>query len=178
MTRPGWPAAWPGGGLLAQPAQAQTCCAAYDIYLFNSNYFIYAHAHNYPVETTNSLAESQWWQLINPATINRINNQGAGTAYEVELENTGECLNNVPYKTIAIVELDSCVSNDLYEYYWPDQAAPGVDYLRNVEQSYIYGNEYAYLTANGCGVSSSGAYILTDRPPGCGSNAWWEFDEI
>jgi hypothetical protein len=167
----------------AVPAQAQTCCVEYDIYLYNTSSFIYAHAHNYPLLTTSNTAESQWWQLIRPATLNRINNQGTGTAYEVELENTGECFNNVPTEVagdnIGIVELDSCVSGDLDEYYWPDPAASGMDYLRNVQQSYTYGNEYAYLTGGDCGGigPESGEDIVLDLGPGCSTYAYWRFEQ-
>lgn len=164
-------------GTSAAPARAQTCCVAYDIYLYASPYFLYAHAHNYPIQTTDNPAESQWWQLIRPATIQRINNQGTGTAYEIELENTGQCFNNVPFHGIGIVYLDSCQPGDLNEYYWPDRAAAGADYLRNVAQSYTFHYEYAYVTANSCGMSgTSPNYVLVaDYYPGCGAWAWWEF---
>jgi hypothetical protein len=116
-------------------------------------YFLYAHAHNYPVETSSLGYEYQAWTFYRCENVGDLSGQQA-TACEIQLATTGECLNDVPAENLDTVYLDSCVAGDMNEYFWPvldgtsgSSPGDGSPYVYiNVQASGNTGN-YEFLTA-------------------------------
>jgi hypothetical protein len=147
------------GVALAGPSAAPASASGLEGFvLFNyksvtlGDYFLYAHAHNYPVSTTNSADQAQDWQFINRDDVLNLSNQ-TETAWEMQLVGTDECLNSVQVTaSLSQVYLDSCQAGDYNELFWqvPVAGSPSVYYYRNVAASYgMPGNVYSYMTADG-----------------------------
>lgn len=185
-------AALAGAG--AVPAQAQTYPTPGEtLYLYldvpgsnscgtASGYFLHAHAHNAPVDIQCSPSDLQWWQMVLPE-IYPAPNGSSGTAYELELENTGQCLNDDPNNG-NLVYLDSCQSGNTNELFWVAEiGASNLVWYRNVAATWdeyvVAGLDgYYYLTDQNCAGGGSpevGDEIL-DYPSGCGSYAVWATD--
>ena len=83
-------------------------------------YELHAHAHNYPLETLPSNNQTnQAWDFVNPMPMTLLN--GASLeAVEIQLANTGQCINFVANDNdnyYATFFLDSCDLGDPNEYF-------------------------------------------------------------
>lgn len=140
------------------------------------DYYLHAHAHNFPVNTTNDPNQTQYWDFINRSDKCLLGSTcNLSTAWEIQLEGTGECLNFAPGNGAGqgYVFLDSCQPNDLNELFWQVPLGNSVYYYRNVEGSYLLGNEYSYMTALGPhGGHGVGGYV-DEEGPGAGDYARW-----
>jgi hypothetical protein len=105
---------------------------------------LFAHAHNYPIQTTNNPSDcAQWWSYINRENIINLSGQ-TETAWEIQLEDTGQCINDVDF----IEYLDSCQPGDENELFWqtPASGAGLLFTYANVIYSDVVG-AYVYMSA-------------------------------
>lgn len=121
----------------------------------NPLYYLHAHAHNEPVDTSSNLSEFQNWDFIRPVCVYNLSDV-CQPAVEIELAPTGECLNAQNAADGVQVWLDSCQSTyDQNEYFWYTYLGPGNYgdtnwWFINVYDSVHY-HQYSYLTASSLG---------------------------
>jgi hypothetical protein len=137
-------------------------------------YFLHAHAHNELVDLQSNPSDLQGWDLVRGMPVDNL----SGTpqeAWEIQLQATGQCLNDVP-SAANYVYLDSCSSSyNPDEYFWQTALGKGPGgggeeyWFINAAASFNEGT-YAYMTAEGLGNGVN----VADIPAGSGELAIWD----
>lgn len=145
------PVANSGHATVAATTAAAAASSIEGFYLFNlegayegENACLFAHAHNYYIQTENSPSGcTQWWSFINRENVTNLSGQ-TDTAWEIQLADTGQCINDVD----TTEYLDSCQPGDEFELFWQTPVATGSSLFTyaNVDWSLIF-EAYAYMSA-------------------------------
>jgi hypothetical protein len=114
---------------------------------------LYAHAHNYPIQVTQDQDEcTQWWSFTNRENETLPDNDGVETAWEIQLTDSGQCVNDFEHTYY----LDSCQPGDTSELFWqtPPSGAGSVFTYANVAASIAATNgdivsTFEYMSAQG-----------------------------